>query len=253
MDQLVRARLDRLAKALRQFRLTDGFGLEQLLSRETLPTVEEIRKKIARSRDLLPPSITPEYLAEAVAEQLIADEQGYESLQSIDAALTALARIPAGREAAHRYHDQAIELLRLLFDGQLRFEGKNVPQDGGRGLIDILCRNVATSGVFHSLTKVHGIPCPFVPVECKNYKEDVSNDEFQQLRDRLDDNIGHVGMMMCRTIVDAKAVQERYRPAKKGLYVFVLTDVDLGRMRDQLRSGRHMTVMEEKLRALLLA
>ena len=41
-----------------------------------------------------------------------------------------------------------------------------------------------------------------VPIECKNYKSDLGNNEFNQLNDRLGEKSSRLGFLFCRQIDD---------------------------------------------------
>lgn len=39
--------------------------------------------------------------------------------------------------------------------------------------------------IFKNLKDLRDIKCPVIMVECKNYKNNLTNDEYQQINDRL--------------------------------------------------------------------
>src|SRR5258707_381525 len=61
-----RQRLDLVSRTLRSFRLTDDDGISALFLGTTLPTSDLIVRHLGSRGVLLPPSITPEFLAERI-------------------------------------------------------------------------------------------------------------------------------------------------------------------------------------------
>ena len=58
--------------------------------------------------------------------------------------------------------------------------------------------NGAYDGVFHHLSTVRQIACPYIPFECKNYMTEIGNPELDQLAGRFSLNRGMVGFLCCR-------------------------------------------------------
>jgi hypothetical protein len=61
-----RQKLDLVSRMLRRFRLTDDDGLSALFLSRKLPTPELIVRHLRKCAVLLPPSITPEFVAESI-------------------------------------------------------------------------------------------------------------------------------------------------------------------------------------------
>ena len=84
-----RQKLELLSQTLRTFRLTDDDGLAELFLEPNLPTVAHVTRYIRSRAILLPPSITPKFLAEQI--------------------------LSAFREAKPRSTQAEVQSLRILF------------------------------------------------------------------------------------------------------------------------------------------
>jgi len=93
--------------------------------------------------------------------------------------------IPTGADHADMYHSTILGILTEVFYPSLTHPTKEQPVDNGRKRIDIFFRNSAESGFFSRLVNMHKILCPYVSVECKNYKVDPANPELDQLMGRF--------------------------------------------------------------------
>ncbi len=69
--------------------------------------------------------------------------------------------------------------------------------DQNRGRVDIMCDNYG-GGYFKELPDKYSADS--IPIECKNYRGDLGNDEFNQLADRLSPETGLLGFLFCRHI-----------------------------------------------------
>ncbi|GAB3890344.1 hypothetical protein GCM10029964_061710 [Kibdelosporangium lantanae] len=108
----------------------------------------------------------------------------------------------------------------------------------GRKRIDIDYTNIATKGFFYWLHAVHGVSCSFVPVECKNYSQDIGNPEYDQLTSRFSIQTGSVGMLCYRKISNKSDVIAHCRDsARDGRgYIIALDDMDLTKMVNERKS-----------------
>lgn len=110
-----------------------------------------------------------------------------------------LAGIPTGAKHAARYQRQVKAILELLFKKELRKFKLEAKIFEGRKRLDILARNKSKSGFFHSLKNDRKVRCPYIVIECKNYKEEPKNPEFDQLGGRLGYKLGRVGILAYRS------------------------------------------------------
>jgi hypothetical protein len=140
-----------------------------------------------------------------------------------------LPRIPVGPEAATEFHDFVLGALVAVFEPDLMYPKKEREINEGRKRIDVVFTNRARDGFFFFLTATHGVQCPYVFVECKNYGGEVGNPEFDQLAGRFGDGRGRFGILVCRSVRDRVRLLERQRDLlhDKREYALVLDDADI--------------------------
>lgn len=141
----------------------------------------------------------------------------------------ALRDIPPGRDAAGDYHDTMVQVVSVLFANELSIPKKEQKLSEGRKSGDIVCRNEARDGFFAHARDSFQIHCPFVFFECKNYSDDVGNQDFDQLAGRLSDIRGKLGVLTCRTIREPHKVLAHCKDRlqdRQGC-IIVLTDADI--------------------------
>jgi methyltransferase family protein len=109
-----------------------------------------------------------------------------------------LAAIPTGNQNARKYQRHVKTILELLFRKELKHFQLEVSMFAGRRRLDIVARNKSRSGFFHSLKEDHDKRCPYIVIECKNYRDEPGNPEFDQLGSRLGNRLGRVGILAFR-------------------------------------------------------
>lgn len=152
------------------------------------------------------------------------------SLESIYAEL--LKTLPAGPRDASKYHRLVALILGRLFRPSLANFKIEEKIHQGRKRIDIVAANKSHSGFWHHLLHTHRIHCPFIMFECKNYKSDPKNPEFDQLVGRFSETRGNMGALLYRTSTNRKKLMQMSRDtmnAGRG-YVLLFDDKDLVRM-----------------------
>ena len=112
--------------------------------------------------------------------------------------LEIIKNLAPGNKDADKYHDTVFTLLKFVFDWCFENFEKEYKMDQGRGRIDIMCDNFASGGLLKEWRT--SLNASSVPIECKNYKADLGNEEFNQLNDRLGDKSSRLGFLFCRTI-----------------------------------------------------
>lgn len=147
--------------------------------------------------------------------------------------LLAVTRIHVGRESATEY-ERAIESLlsALLYPSLCNPQLQKKIHDG-RKRIDITYTNMAQSGFFWWLS--HNFSAAHVFVECKNYSEDPSNPELDQLGGRFSPSRGQFGLLICRSISDKQLFAARCRDTaddQRG-FIICLDDDDLKKLIDE--------------------
>jgi hypothetical protein len=154
----------------------------------------------------------------------------------IEDTIEKLTKTPAGRSYATDYQNVVFELLVFVFDWCLENFEKEYPVDQNRGRIDIICDNYATGGLFKDLRDQ--LYANSIPIECKNYNDNLGNNEFNQLADRLSPETGLLGFLFCRRIKKREDisyhVSDRYMRHKKCILVF-----DDQHLQDLVEMRRH--------------
>lgn len=95
-----------------------------------------------------------------------------------------------------------------------------------------------------------------VIVECKNYSNDIANEEIDQLLGRFDQNRGRFGIITCREIDDKERLLERQRDLAKGgqAFILVLEDNDFRSILEAKAKGLENEIegiLHKKFRALI--
>lgn len=123
--------------------------------------------------------------------------------------------IKPGNEAATQYHNLSIGILEFIFYPQLINPVKEHEIHSGRKRIDITFSNAARDGIFHRLHNIHRLPCPYLMFECKNYTNDPTNPELDQLSGRFSPNRGTVGFLLCRNFSNKQLFIKRCNDTAK--------------------------------------
>ncbi|MHA2247373.1 MAG: hypothetical protein ACXADY_20670 [Candidatus Hodarchaeales archaeon] len=101
--------------------------------------------------------------------------------------------------------------------------------DEGLGKIDVTFQNKNKEGFFKDLKDLVDIRSPLISVECKNYTNDISNPEIDQLSRRLNRQRGMLGFLTCRAVEDKERLRLNLKllAANEQKYIIVLEDRDL--------------------------
>lgn len=139
------------------------------------------------------------------------EHQNKDRQQDYDKLIEGINKISPGRSSAGAYHNFIIGALNAIFYPLLTYPKKESPINDDLKRIDIRYINAATYGFFSSLSRLKNIPAPYVLVECKNYQDDVSNPECDQLATRFNDRRGRFGILTVRNIDDRARLIDRCR------------------------------------------
>lgn len=159
-------------------------------------------------------------------EEIIED---LDRVRIVDYLSNKLSNTIPGNEDASVYHRLTVGILELLLYPNISAPSVEYEVNSGRKRIDILFENSAENGFFFNLHTIHKYPCGYIPVECKNYKKDITNPELDQLSGRFSPNKGKFGLLLCREIKNENLFLERCADNLKddrGL-IIPITDQDL--------------------------
>lgn len=126
-----------------------------------------------------------------------------------------LASIPKGSKDANRYHDFCISAISFLFFPNLIYPHKEREINDGRKRIDIAYTNGKDSGLFYRIAFDQHLLANIIYVECKNYTNEISNPEIDQLVGRFDHVRGRFGMLLFRDSDNLKRLKSRCRDVAK--------------------------------------
>ncbi|HEX4738681.1 MAG TPA: hypothetical protein VH331_14080 [Allosphingosinicella sp.] len=177
--------------------------------------------------------------------------------RAFDAEVTQVLRdIPSGRPSATAYHHIVAGLITYIFYPNLITPTLELEINQGRKRIDIAYANAASQGLFREIREDPFLLAREIMVECKNYTEDLENQEIDQMIGRFDPRRGRFGIIACRAVQDEARLLERCRDmfrAQQGAAI-VLTDDDftgLLAVPEIDRGNAVETLCRRKFRALL--
>lgn len=164
--------------------------------------------------------------------------------------------VPPGRPNATNYHHIIAGVITYIFYPNLITPALELDINQGRKRIDISYANAAERGFFADQRRDPFFLAREVVVECKNYQEDLANNEIDQMIGRFDPRRGRLGIIVCRSIADQPRLLERCRDALRAQQgaIIVFTDADfraLLEVRDLGRAEALEAMCRAKLRALL--
>jgi hypothetical protein len=177
------------------------------------------------------------------------DHLGHSLTEKADALLDELKSIEPGREDAGDFEDFVEDALSFLFEPDLTSPDSQVYSSDGHHIPDITFRNDATSGFW--LDVKHRYGAQVLVVEAKN-KEELPNEDLNQLLSRLNPSKAQYGVIVCRKVSDndIDRVVNRMKTEERG--VLVLTDQDIRKLlRIKGKGGNPADYVAEKHRQLL--
>jgi hypothetical protein len=183
-------------------------------------------------------------------------DEGFDERAFASQLKAALRRVPTGRADASSYHKLIIGLLSFLFFPGLFEPIKEAELHEGRKRLDIRFTNGGATPFFKRIIDAAQTRALTVPVECKNYTEDLGNPEFDQLSGRFSHTRGFFGLLCCRSIDNQQRMIATCRDTAldgRG-YIVVLSDTDLIDMLDAVESGNRAlidTLLNRRLNELL--
>lgn len=141
--------------------------------------------------------------------------------------LDAVTNIPVGIKHASAYEDAIEALLTAIFYPSLCYPQKQHQIHEGRKRIDITYVNNANQGFFGWISTHY--PAAHIFVECKNYGNEISNPEVDQLAGRFSPTRGQIGILICRSIKNKTLLEKRCADTARDHrgFIIYLTDDDL--------------------------
>jgi len=234
-----------------------SYGLVDLL-RKAPPVItkKELKQRYPLSKDYLfefsneHPEVLTQYKTEAatknhaLTDELIEETQKQRKLVDIDSIIAKLKSVKPGPTDASDFHEVVLGALEAVFYPQLHMFMKEKELNEGRKRIDIVANNRQSQGFFGDLSSVHHIFCPYIMIECKNYREDIGNAELDQLVGRLSDTRGHFGLVVCRKIENKgrMILSCKDRLNARQDYIIVLDDADILHLLKLRKAGHYVSI-----------
>lgn len=140
--------------------------------------------------------------------------------------------LPTGANDASKYEDIIERIFTIIFYPSLVHPNKQHSIHNNRKRIDITYTNESNKGFFCWLSTHYC--CPFIFIECKNYANEVSNPELDQLSGRFSPSRGKIGILVCREIKNKKLFMNRCIDTKNDDRGFIipLDDSDIKKLVD---------------------
>ena len=172
-----------------------------------------------------------------------------------DKLLNDLLSINPGGKDAKKYEKAVQALLDALFCPWFMYPKSQTPLENRRKIVDITYFNAARDGFFKWLKDNYS--AAYIFIECKNYSDDVSNPELDQLAGRFSIRRGKVGILVSRKIKNRKLVTEKCRDsanADRG-FIIAIDDDDIKVIVDAVRNeppGEPLKILRERFDELVL-
>jgi hypothetical protein len=170
--------------------------------------------------------------------------------------IEALRKLPADKKYATEYHNLIAAIFIKLFTPELANPRLEYEMNDGRKRIDLVMTNDSEHGFFSSLYKTFKITAPYILIECKNYKEDIANEEVDQLAGRFKSHTGRFGILVYRNHANQELLLKRCQDLLgRGTpdYVLCLSDDDIVQLLiRRLNNGSIDEYLHEKMQRLVL-
>jgi len=213
-------------------------------------------EKLIRSLEFrLPSNVSPRFLAQTLLGAVTEASPATMLWRQKFGPLPSLAAIKPGAAHATRYHRTIFKALEAIFDGVL--SNGQVEQEINSGIhrVDIMFDNPEEHGFFGYVRTRLELKADYLPVECKNYSDDLSSSEYDQLSGRLNKE-RQVGLLVFRKIKDhVKALEHVKAKWAKQELIIMLDDEDILRLYKARHDGQISEVnslLRSKVRSLKL-
>lgn len=202
------------------------------MQRPALPSRRALMGAFSGGGHLLPPGTSPGFLADQILSDLNYMRRRSGNDEGLLALVGSLPQVPKGKAAATDYQMKILAIFEELFADRLGAMKAEVTVFSDTKRIDIWADNDQEEGFFSRLRTLHELFSPAILFECKNYKEDPGNPEFDQLLGRLNDTSTRVGFVVCRKIDNVEKARQRCKEAylRDRKLMMWLTDDDVYEM-----------------------
>jgi 2-polyprenyl-3-methyl-5-hydroxy-6-metoxy-1,4-benzoquinol methylase len=143
------------------------------------------------------------------SENVVADVLDGTSFVGYGASLAVtLKQIKPGREEARKFEEVICPIIEYLFYEDFTKAGFDTQHEIGEGRqrIDIKAEWRDASELRTAIVQNMGLKSSFIPIECKNYSQEIGNKEYGQIVLRCDQRYRQVGMLFCRKVKDRRDV-----------------------------------------------
>ena len=177
------------------------------------------------------------YIGQTESEIAIADVLDSDRHLKFGAILNfCLTLVKEGKKDAYKYEDLVVLILKYVFKEYLKTPEieKQYESENGRQRIDIKAnwKNSNINNLRDIIINEHGLKSSYIPIECKNYSNDLANPEYGQIVDRCSKRHRHFAIIICRKNQDRDKVIEQCfdRWHNHEYLIIVLDDQDLNKL-----------------------
>lgn len=190
-----------------------------------------------------------------VKEKLLLEKQfkkriiSIEKKQYIDSLIFNLKELKSGLENAKKYEELILNILKALFNKDLKDPHTQVNTNDNREIIDITFQNESTEDFWHFVKNRYN---SFIIIfECKNKKQ-LGNDDYFQISSRLNNKVGKFGILIVRSKNDLDQERTYRRLNKEEKVILTLSDSDLIKMLNNMKNNENPNKYMNKLLRNLL-
>ena len=191
------------------------------------------------------------FLGASKSENVVADILDGTSFVGYGASLAVtLKQIKPGREEARKFEEVIRPIIEYLFYEDFTKAGFDIQHEIEDGMqrIDIKAEWRDASELRTAIVQNMGLKSSFIPIECKNYSQEIGNTEYGQIVLRFDQRYRQVGMLFCRKVKSRKDVMHHCHHilTAHNYLVTVFDDDDIVSMLEYADQGDF-----EKIRAMV--
>ncbi len=149
-----------------------------------------------------------------------------------------LKSLPPGDQYSTQYHRLISYIFSLVFKDSLTGMKLEEGIYNSRKRIDTIYTNIAEKGFFKNIERNKKINSTHIIVEAKNYTNDISNQETDQISGRFSPDTCNIGIIVCRTIKNQKLLLDRCQDyVHKQEFILCLYDSHILRLLELSQNG----------------